>query len=477
MQHNVSIAGSLRVLALTSVLLSGCAVIPPDLGEAPAPRTASSLDSARSLTAPPTDWPDKAWWSHYGDPQLVTLIDEAVAGSPDLAAATARLRMAEALAEQAGASRLPSAAVDGTAGYAKQSYNNGVPPAFVPHGWNDTGRTALTVGFDLDLWGRNRATLAAATSEAEAARVEAEAARLTLATNVAAAYATLAQLYADRDVAESAVRIRGDSLQLVERRLKNGLETLASAKQAAAAVPAARAELAAIDESIALTRNRIAALIGTGPDRGLTIQRPAVGRLHAVGVPANLGLDLIGRRPDIIAARLRAEAEADRIKAARADFYPNINLSAVIGLQSLGLSKLTDSGSSYGTVAPAVNLPIFDGGQRSGRYRQARATYDEAVASYDRTLTEALHDVADVVASQRALSTRLTEAKTALADSEQAYAIAKQRYEGGLSTYLTVLSTEEGLLAQRRTVADLEARAFILDVDLVRALGGGFTQS
>ncbi|MFC7335497.1 efflux transporter outer membrane subunit [Rhodocista pekingensis] len=469
-------AAPLWLPALCSLALAGCAAV-PDLGTPPAPRDAATLDSARSLAAPAADWPDRVWWAQYGDPQLARLMEEAVAAAPDLAAAAARLRSAEALAEQAGAALLPSATADASVTEAKQSYNTGAPPQAIPRGWNESGKAGLTVGIDLDFWGRNRAALAAATSEAEAARVELEAARLALTTEIAAAYADLAQLHADRDVAASAVRIRSDSLRLVEDRLSNGLENRAAARQAAAAVPAARAELAAIDESIALTRNRIAALLGAGPDRGLAIERPEIARLHAVGLPGRLPLDLVGRRPDIVAARLRAEAAASRIKVARADFYPDVNLTALIGVQSLGLSDLTESGSSYGSIGPALSLPVFEGGRLSGGYRQARAGYDAAVAEYDATLTRALREVADAATSQTALTTRLREARAALEESEAAYAIARQRYEGGLSTYLDVLSTEEGLISRRRLVADLEARAFTLDVALVRALGGGFSPS
>lgn len=466
---------SVPLAALASLLLASCASV-PDLGARPAMQTPKGLASAQSFAAARTAWPEANWWSHYGDAQLAKLMEEALAGAPDLAAAAARLRAAEALAQQAGAARLPSASIDARVAGAKQSYNNGIPADFVTHGIRSTGEVALNLGIDLDLWGRNRAALAAATSEAEAAAVELAAARLALTTNIAAAYADLARLHAERDVAEAAVRIRSDSLKLVEQRVRAGLDTQAELKQASSAVPAARAELAAIDESIALTRNRIAALLGAGPDRGLAIARPQVASLHAVGLPEQLSLDLLGRRPDIVASRLRAEAAARRIDVARANFYPNVNLTALVGLQSLGLSNLIDNGSTFGSAGPAISLPIFQGGRLSGQYRQARATYDEAVANYDRTLVDALREVADVATSQRALVTRLAEARASLADADAAYRIARQRYEGGLSTYINVLSAEEGLLNQRRAVANLEARAFTLDVALVHALGGGFTQ-
>jgi NodT family efflux transporter outer membrane factor (OMF) lipoprotein len=196
--------------------------------------------------------------------------------------------------------------------------------------------------------------------------------------------------------------------------------------------------------------------------------------VRAFGLPANLQADLIGRRPDVVAARLTAEAARKRIKAAKADFYPNVNLTAFLGAQSLGLNMLTKSGSGFGSVGPAITLPIFDSGRLQGAYRGARAEYDAAVATYDQTLTHALQEVADSAVSARALDERLGKSREALAASGAAYGLARQRYARGLGSYLDVLTAEDALISNRRTVADLESRAFTLDVALVRALGGGF---
>src|SRR5262249_55244066 len=158
------------------------------------------------------------------------------------------------------------------------------------------------------------------------------------------------------------------------------------------------------DEALAQTRNRLAALVGAGPDRGLTITPRAGEALRAFGLPANLAANLIGRRPDIVAARWRAEAAAQRVGEARAAFYPNVNLAAFIGAESLGISNLTQSGSDIGSVAPALSLPIFDSGRLQAGLQRADAERDAAIDAYDATLTEALHDVADVAVSERALN-------------------------------------------------------------------------
>ncbi|HEX3886031.1 MAG TPA: efflux transporter outer membrane subunit [Phenylobacterium sp.] len=458
---------------LAATALSACATLPP---AAPArlAKAPGSYATAQSLAAPQRDWPADVWWTAYGDPQLDKLIGEALNGSPTLASAQARVRKAESIVAQAHSRELPTLAANGSVEEMKQSYNLGIPPAFVPHNYNDYGLATLNFAWELDFWGKNRSAVAAATSDARAAEAAEAEARLMLSTNVAAAYADLARLYAERDVADRALAVQSETSQLVRDRVANGLDTLAEQRQAEADPLQARADISAIDEQIALTRNRLAALLGAGPDRGLAIARPSVGALKPLGLPQELAADLVGRRPDVAAARWRAEAATQRIHEARAAFFPDVNLTAFIGAQSLFLRELTASGSDVGAVGPAVSLPIFEGGRLKAGLRGAEADRDDAVATYDATVTEAFHQVADVVASSRALQTQLADSRAALAASEDAFRIATLRYKGGLSTYPEVLLAEQGVLRRRRTVADLDARALTLDVQLVRALGGGY---
>jgi NodT family efflux transporter outer membrane factor (OMF) lipoprotein len=464
----------LALLLAGSTALACCAPV-PRLGAAPEIRAAGDYAAAQSLAPTADAWPAQDWWLGYGDTQLDALMHEAIAGSPDLEAAAARLRIAQGYAQQAGAALLPSVDASASAGYTQQSENNGVPAAFVPNGWQQSARAGIGFSFDLDLWGRNRAALAAAKSDAEAARYSLAEARLALTTAVASTYAELARLHAQRDVLEATLANRVETLRLVTGRESAGLDNRAVLAQARSRVPAVRAELAATNEAIALTRNAVAALTGAGPDRALAITRPGVSLAHPRGVPANAAIDLIGRRPDIAAARAAVEADAARIKVARAAFYPNVSLSGLIGLQALGFDNLLKGSSAYGNAGPAVSLPIFHGGALAGQYRGARGQYDEAVARYDGTVVQALRQTADAMVSRNMLATRLDETRQALDGAEEAYGLARHRYAGGLSTYLDVLSAEEGVLQARRSLADLEARAFTLDVAMVRALGGGFT--
>ncbi|MEI4505827.1 efflux transporter outer membrane subunit [Sphingopyxis sp. CCNWLW253] len=453
-------------------LLAGCASV-PDLGPKPVPAAAESLESNATFASAQGAWPGEGWWQGFGDAQLDALIEEGLKGSPDVAIAAARVSAAEAMAQQAGAALLPRVGAEASAGGVQQSKNMGIPPEFVPDGIQDTGHIAATFSFNLDLWGRNRAALAAATSEAEAARVDEAQARLMLTTGIASAYADLAGYYHALDVANDAVRVRTASADLSGERARAGIENQASQRQAESRAASARADVVALEEAIATTRNRLAALIGAGPDRGLSIARPQIAR-PSLGLPGNAGIDLIGRRPDIVAARLRSEAAAKRIDVARADFYPNVSLSALVGLQSLGLSNLFKSGSEYGNGGAAISLPIFEGGRLQGQYRGSRADYDVAVATYDRTLIGALRDVADIVASRAATERQLVGRREALTAAAEASKLAGLRYRAGLSNQIVQLTAEDSMVALSRAVADLEARQLSLDIALIRALGGGY---
>jgi NodT family efflux transporter outer membrane factor (OMF) lipoprotein len=459
--------------------LGACAGV-PDLGTAPGVEPASAFESSASFTAPAAEWPAQEWWKVYNDPQLSALIEEALQGTPTLAQAQARVRKAASTAAESKSALWPHLEIDAKTGEIKQSLNQGFPPEFsqyLPRGYNSEGYLALRLDYEFDFWGKNRSSVAAAVSETRAAQAEAAEARLALSTGIASAYADLARLYAEYDVTARSVAVKEETMDLVSRRVDNGLDTRADLEQAVAGPPSERAQLAALDEQIAQSRNGIAALMGAGPDRGSSIPRPAAATLKSFGLPPQLAAALIGRRPDLIAARWRAEAAANRIGVARAAFYPNINLSAYIGQQALFANLLWRGSSQIGGVEPALTLPIFEAGRLRAEYRGARADYEDAVASYDETLVQALREVADAAVSERALSSRLMQSRAALAANEEAYRLTRMRYQGGLSNYQSVLLAEDAVLQSRLIVADLDARAFTLDVQLVQALGGGYTQT
>lgn len=453
--------------------LSACAAV-PHLGPEPQVKPAASYATAQSFQAPAAAWPQDGWWRRYNDPQLDALVDEALRNSPTLVQAEARLRRSQSLAEQARAAMLPDLSLHGTIAKQRESENLGIPPEFVPKGYQPYGRGTANLNWDLDLFGRNRASLAAATSEAQAAEMDAAESRLVLTTGMVSAYADLARLFGERDAAAEALENRQTTARVVAQQVQAGSSNEGEAHQALANAESAKQDLASLDEEIGLTRDRLAALAGAGPDRGLAISRPAAAIGTDFGLPPNLALDLIGRRPDVQAARLRAEAAAKRINVARAGFYPDVNIAAFVGREALGLDLLKSPTSNIGSFGAALSLPIFSGGRLEGEYRGARADYDAAVAAYDQTLVQALQEVADAAVSARQLQGRLTDARAALAAAEDAYRIAQMRFQAGLTNYLSVLTAEDTLIADRRTVADLNARTLTVDAALARALGGGF---
>lgn len=478
MSRRIALSRAVRAAILVSAMgVAACASLPLPRERLSQIKSADTYASEQSFAAPAGQWPTESWWVVYGDSQLDALMAEALADSPSIAVANARLRRAQAVAEIAGAARQPQLSANTSASQQKQSYNYLTPPALTEKGWNEYGRATLDFSWELDFWGKNRAALAAATSEAEAARAEASQARLALAASIASSYAELARQHAAFDTAQAALEIRAKTVDLLRSRLDNGLETLGGLRQAEARRAAAEADVLSIAEQLALQRNRIAALLGAGPDRGLSIVRPSVILSKQFALPQQLPLQLLGRRPDVMAARMRAEAAAKRIDQARASFYPNVNLTAFVGVQSLGLDMLTKDGSSIGAVGPAISLPIFTGGRLRGQLHSAGAEHAESVANYDRAVVQALQEVADAAVSQKALDAQIAKADAAVEAARDAWRIQSNRYEGGLSTYLDVLAAEDYLLSNTRLQSDLHSRSFALDVALVRALGGGYSNT
>ena len=456
-----------------ALALSACAALPHE-GARPQVASAADYASSYSLAAPVGAWPAESWWESYGDAQLDALIREALVGSPDIAVAEARLRRAQASAQIADSASKPQVSASAAAIQQKHSYNYLTPRELTPQGWDDYASASLTFSWQLDFWGRNRAAIAAATSEANATQAEAAQARLMLATAIASAYAELARLHAAHDTAAGALEVRSKTVELFRQRHDNGLETLGSVRQVEARRSRAEADVLAVEEQLAMQRNSIAALVGAGPDRGMAITRPKVDVARSFALPEHLEAELLGRRPDVVAARMRAEAAARRIDQARAEFYPNVNLTSVIGLQSKGLDMLTHNGSSTGSSGPAITLPIFSGGALRGNLRGAQADYAAAVAEYNGTVIQALQELADAAVGQRSLGPQLERTNEAVDAAREAWRIQSNRYEGGLASYLDVLSAQDDLLANLRAQSDLQSRSFALDVALVRALGGGY---
>jgi NodT family efflux transporter outer membrane factor (OMF) lipoprotein len=459
-----------RRLAAALVPLAGLAGCASFDGIAPgiAERTPEALGATHESIA----WPRDDWWVVLGDPQLDALVGRALAGSPRLDVARARLARAQAAVELAAAASLPRVDAQEQTSWQRFSENFYFPPP-IGGSTQATNLVQLTGSWELDFFGRNRAALRAALSQQQETAVELQASRIAVATSVARTYVQLARLFETRGVLEDTLAQRTQVLKLVEARVASGLDTKVELRQAEGAIPEVRRQIEAADEQIALTRHALAALLGEGPDQtaGLT---PRLAQVAAPTLPAAIPVDLVGRRADISAARWRVEAAGAEVDVAKAQFYPNINLAAFAGLQSLGFANWFALGSTVWGVGPAVSLPVFDAGRLRANLSARTADVDAAVASYNSTLTDAVRDVADQIASLRSIERQAAEQRAAQEAAGSAYELATLRYRAGLGSYLTVLAAETSVLTQRLAGADLGARRTEATIALMRALGGGF---
>jgi NodT family efflux transporter outer membrane factor (OMF) lipoprotein len=459
--------GRLAAGLAAAMVLAGCANLSGI--EPQAKLRAPAVAQAGAATVPAVS---PQWWREFGDAQLNALVDEALRGNPSLGVAQARLRRAQAVTEVANAATLPQvgAALDIT----RQRYTeNGLYPKPLAGSTKDSGTLQLNANWELDFFGKNKAALEAALGTARAAEADVDAARTVLAANVARSYFQLVRVQEQLAVARRTLEQRGQQLQLVKQRVGAGLDTNLELRQSEGALPEARQQIEALQEQAQVARNALAALVGK-PDVPGVDTVPALKALPvATDLPA-LPADLLGRRPDVAAARWRAEAAGEDVKNAKAQFYPNINLVAFAGLSSIGLGRLLDMGSLQYGVGPAIRLPIFEAGRLRANLRGKTADLDAAVESYNGAVLEAIHETADAVASLQSIAKQQVEQKDAQAAAEGAYQIAVQRYQAGLGAYLNVLSAETAVLNQRRLGVDLAARVLDARVALYRALGGGY---
>jgi len=452
---------------LFAAALAGCAAIEPG---APA---VQALDAAElGLQDGGIAWPSEQWWLRYDDAQLDELVAQALAGSPSLSAAQARLHMADAAVRGARAIQLPRADVNYTLTRERFSENYIYPPPYGGSMQTDNS-LQLKLGFDLDLWGRNRANYAAAVSQQAAAQADLSVARNALVSGVVQSYFNLQNALAQHDVLQQIVKQLGNVASITRQRVAAGLDTEAEAKQADSAVSAARVQLSQAATNAGLLRNQIAAMLGAGPARGAAIQPVELD--HApTGLPGSIPLELLGRRPDIVAARLRAEAASSRISAAKAQFYPNVNLSAFAGFMSLGLSNLLQDGSQTYGVGPAISLPVFHGGELNANLSSKQAERDLAIANYNETLLTAVREVADACTSIQSLQQQAADQAASLDAITSAYEIALQRYKSGLGNFVQVLLAQNEVQRQSILNTEMRARAYKLDAQLAAALGGGY---
>jgi NodT family efflux transporter outer membrane factor (OMF) lipoprotein len=463
------------VVAAVALALAACV----DRGNwKPTPQlTAPTLTAEHTLADARVDaqaWPADGWWRAYGDAQLDALVQQALAGSPSLEIAQARLRAAQGQAIAARAARAPQASVNASVERQRFPETGLYPP---PYGGNyyTEGQATLNLSYDLDFWGHYRQLTAQARYGVEAAEADQAAARLALTVAVVRAYIQLDLNYALLDVTNDNLKQQQQILELTQQRVAAGLENTARVKQSEGQLALVRAGAAYVQGSIDLARDQLADLVGAGPDRGMELKRPALNAPQSLALPSVLPADLLGRRPDIVSARAQVEGAAHGIKAAEANFYPDVNLTAFAGFSSLGsIGQLFDASDRIVGGGPALSLPVFNRGALTGALYVQQAQYDQSVGQYNQALLDAVRQVADVIANWRSLEREVTEQQTALEDAQRSYDLTTERYRAGLDNYLSVLSSQNQVLLAQGLRAELAAQRLSFSVDLVMALGGGY---
>ncbi|KVE81631.1 RND transporter [Burkholderia cepacia] len=470
--------------AAVSLALGGC--VPT--GFLPSLSLHAPADDALAQTAGPGvngAWPAPDWVKQLQDPQLDALVAEASQNNPDLQVAQARLRIAQAQLQQfdsltgltgtAGATvsraRMPKPG-DDVANVSVGGYR--VPVEIF--GDPNVSPSSVFVGlnYQLDLWGKNRAATKSLMSLREAARVEAEQVRLTLAVAIVTVYCQLDQAYAMQELLQQKLKVSQRVTTVLRERTARGLDNAYDASDASIKRSKLLAQIAQNDEQIKLAQLQLGVLSGRGPERGLALQRPRVGAFAGGVLPARLPAGLLGRRPDIVAARLRVEAAFANADSTRAQFYPDVNLVALGGVFALTPASLFSRDALAGSVGPAISLPVFDRGRLKAKLGADVAQADVAIGLYNKTVDDALGQVAQLVTSLQTSQTLVAQQQDAVAAAQKIVQIATDRHRRGVLMQKDVDVADLTLIDERAQLIALLGRQRTLRVGLVGALGGGF---
>ena len=461
-------ARSLAVVIAAALVLAGC-VTPQSEEPRGTPIDGTAMGLAGTSIAPLAE----DWWKAFNDPQLDTLIDASLQNSPSLAQAMARVRAAEAHDLQVGGGNKPQTAIDAEEIWQRFSANYYIPPPFGGRKfW--VGQVEGNLNWNLDFWGRQSELIHQARSQKAATELDAASARLALGGAIAQAYVELYRSWEMIDIATRLQEQREQLLKLTQRRVSAGLDTQVEVKIAEAALPQARAARMQAESARDLAVHRLAELAGYGADRYEQIGRPRLMLDAALPLPDKLPIDLLGRRPDVLAARVRVDAATAGREAAHAAFYPDISLTAFAGMQAIGIDNLTDGGSLVYGIGPRLHLPIFQSQRLRSGYTNATAELDESVASYNSVVLSAVRETADQLSLGDSLNRQIVEVRQTLGAATIAYDLAQRRYGAGLTTQLVVLRAESQVLDARRDLVNARAGLVGSRVALLLMLGGSF---
>jgi outer membrane protein, multidrug efflux system len=449
--------------------LGACAGLPAKPKPVVLPHEAPLPDGPSSGAA----WPSAQWWKQYQDPTLDRLIDMALASSPTLAVAHARFESARHSVQLASAAAGAHLQASGDFSRQRLSDNGLFPPQLLGFFWYNLADLGLQASYTFDWWGKQRDAVEAAMDEAHASQADRSAAALMLASSVADTYfgwqADRSRIAVARERETTAARENA----IAAARVRAELAPQDDVHRADSALAAVREQIAILEGSAALRVVALAALVG----RSTAELPPLAARpLPAIdgALPGDVRIDLLSRRADITASRWRVEAAEKNREAARADFFPDVSINALIGVQSIDVATLLEYGSRVPAASAAVHLPLFDAGRLKARYGATQAAVDSAVASYQDTVVGAARDVASQATTLAQIASQRTQRAIELDAALELKRSAAARVSQGVTDSRTELAATESWLEQRDALLQLDAAAVAADIGLKRALGGGY---
>lgn len=454
-----------RALLAATIFLAGCAIKP---------------DYQRPAVELPAAWKESAaavegnWWRIYADPVLDKLIAEAFERNTDLMVAAARVDESRALVGLAESALYPAVDAQFERNRTLSSAATGDLPPGLPRERNEY-RAALRVSYEVDFWGRLRATTQAARADLLASQAARETVRITLAADVVKGYFSLRSLDSQVEATRRTLALREDGLVLQRKRYDHGVISEFDYRQLEAEVAAARSLLPLLERDREIQEAALAVLLGRSPRAIMEegVERGAEnGALAPAAVPAGLPSELLLRRPDLVEAEQQLIALNARVAAARAAYFPSIELTGLLGSGSQMLSTLFTGPAGIWSLAAVITQPIFNAGRLDAQVGAARAREQQALAAYQGAIQNAFREVRAALASQTGARESFEAEGARVAALAATLRLARLRYSNGLASQLDVIDAERGLLAAE--IARYEAlrsqRAAV--ADLYRALGG-----
>ncbi|MDB5801229.1 MAG: Outer rane component of tripartite multidrug resistance system [Rhodocyclales bacterium] len=467
----VPFARACAIVAAAALLAAGCAQIPADTDVLPQ-KDVAGAQLAANIKLAREGWPETQWWTRFGDAQLNQLIAQALHEGPSLQVAAARV--ATARATLALDSTNNGNDIDFKAATNRQRYSaNGLLPPPIGGSYYTESTLQLIFSHDFDWWGKRRALVAASVGELNARQADYAQAEQTLAAAIVQSYFSM---QADRGRLANLDQLRRAQQALVTdkvRRIEHGLATSDVQRTAEAELGATNRQYAVVEAHAARQREALRALIGAG-DQALAELVPHPLPDATGSLPPTLGIELLARRPDLQAARARVEASLSRIEASKAAFYPDLNLTAFFGSDSLSLDKLLQAPSRTLFIGPTLTLPLFNSGSLQARLGVARSTRNELIADYNQSVFNAVRDVAQAGVDMQGLDKEAQAQAVSTASVLGNLRNTQARFARGLDDNSGVLDAQIGVLEQHDLDLQLQAQRLLAEVALIKALGGGY---